>query len=247
MNTSSTSSGPRYALVLPGRGSYTEQSLGTLSAAMDDAELGALVERAEELRASYHLPSLLELDGKERFSAAHHLRPANVSILIWLCTWLDASVARRRERPQEGGWRLVGLAGNSMGWYTGLSISGALSFDDGFRLVQEMALLQEEPVSGGQLLYPVMDATWRPDPEREALVQAALDSSNGQAKPSIELGGYRVLAGSDAGLAHLQRSLPPVELGRGRYPMKLVQHGPYHTDLLTGVAFRARQRLADLT
>lgn len=236
----------RYALLLAGRGSYTERSLGTLAAAMRDPELAPLVERTEELRREFDLPSLLELDAAERFSAAHHLRPANVSALIWLCTWLDATVARRRELPEHGGWRLVGIAGNSMGWYTGLSVGGALSFDDGFRLVQGMALLQEEPVGGGQLLYPIMDEQWRTSPGREALVQAALDSSGGEALPSIELGGFRVLAGTDAGLSHLSQSLPVIELGKNRYPMKLVQHGPYHTGLLSGIADRARERFTDL-
>ena len=46
--------------------------------------------------------------------------------------------------------RCVAVAGNSMGWYTALAVTGALDFDDGFRLVQEMSLLQEELRGGGQ-------------------------------------------------------------------------------------------------
>jgi len=41
-----------------------------------------------------------------------------------------------------------------------------------------------------------------------------------------------VLAASDAGLAHLQRSLPATQLGKNRYPLTLIGHGPYHTPLV---------------
>ena len=40
--------------------------------------------------------------------------------------------------------RAVAVAGNSLGWYTALAVGGALSFEDGFRLVQVMSLLQHE-------------------------------------------------------------------------------------------------------
>ena len=236
----------RYALICPGRGSYTEASLGTLSSAAAANEHAAnLVARAEAQRTEYDLPGLLELDSAERFSASKHLRPANVSALIWLATMLDVDAARRA-RPDD---ELVAVCGNSMGWYTGLAVAGALPFEDGFRLVQEVALLQEAQRGGGQLLYPVMDADWRLDMGRLADVELALATSDGEAFPSIDLGGFRVLAASDAGLAHLAHSLPPVEagvLGRAAFPLRLAQHGPYHSRLLADVAARAQTQLASL-
>jgi len=77
----------RVALLAPGRGSYTEKSLGTLSAfGADDA----LVRAAERLRAEYELEPLLALDGAARFEPARHLRPANAAALIYLGSMLDA-------------------------------------------------------------------------------------------------------------------------------------------------------------
>ena len=223
----------RVVVVCPGRGSYTADQMGTLP------KDHPWVAEAEALRRELDLPSLLELDGAERFSGAQHLRPANVSPLIYLISMLDAAKAA------ESG-RVVAVAGNSMGWYTALAVTGALSFSDGLRLVQHMSLLQEEVTGGGQLLYPVVDDAWRPDPERVAVVEAALASSNGRAQPSIDLGGYRVLAGDDEGMRHLKQALPAIDVGRARYPLVLMQHGPYHTRFVEEVSRRAHEVLADL-
>ena len=102
----------RSFLILPGRGSYTERSLGSLP------EGHEWVATADRLRAERDLPSLVELDRAERFSAALHLRPANVSALIYLVSMLDATEAMARTRP-------TAVAGNSMGWYTALAAAGA--------------------------------------------------------------------------------------------------------------------------
>ena len=183
------------------------------------------------------------MDGAARFEPARHLRPANVSPLIYLKSLLDVEAARAR-------YDVVAVGGNSLGWYTALAAAGALSFDDGFRLVQRMSLLQEEHASGvtagGQVLYPVVDEDWRHDATKAAAVEHALATSDGEAFPSIELGGQRVLAGSNTGVQHLLRALPQVKVGKLTYPIKLAQHGPYHTHLAGEVAAAAQGALADL-
>jgi [acyl-carrier-protein] S-malonyltransferase len=224
----------RAALICPGRGSYTDAVRGTL----DPAD--PYVRRAEALRGE--LESLVALDHADTWRPGRHLRPANASALIHLIAHRDALAASARQR-------VVAVSGNSMGWYTALVVAGALDFDDGFRLVQEMALLQEESAreqGGGQLLYPLVDESWRPVPELAAAVQGALAAAPGQAFPSIHLGGYVVLAGTEAGLAELQRTLPAIQHGKQRYPFRLVQHGPYHTPLAAEVSAAARVRLAGL-
>jgi malonyl CoA-acyl carrier protein transacylase len=227
----------RIAILCPGRGSYTEKQLRSLTP--DDE----WVARAEELRKEYELPSLVELDRAAKFEPARHLAPANVSPIIYLITMLDARAAMQEQRA-------VCVAGNSMGWYTALAVAGALDFDDGFRLVQEMSILQAEQQAaeknGGQIIYPIVDDAWMPSDEMRAAMKSALDSSSGEAFPSIDLGGYAVLAGSDAGIAHLLRALPKVKLGSTQYPFRLVQHGPYHTPLVQSVSDRARERLSRL-
>ena len=232
----------RGLLVLPGRGSYTATSLGSLDAAHP------WVARADELRQSERLPLLTELDTAARFDPKVHLQPIHASPLIWLASLLDAERAAADHR-------IAGVIGNSLGWYTALTAAGVLGFDDGFALVQELARLQQEPLAGGgrggQIIYPLTDPDWQPDESLAATVSGALAEPNGNgagsAFESIELGGYTVLAGDDAGMERLLRSLTPVRIGERIYPLRLALHGPYHTPLVAHVATAARERLAGLT
>lgn len=226
----------RVAILCPGRGSYTERSLRSLPPD------NPMVIRAEELRREYGLPSLIELDHAAKFDSGAHLLPANASPLIFLVTMLDSTAATRLHE-------CVCVAGNSLGWYTALTVGGALSFDDGFRLVQEAGILQQEQYEregGGQIVYPLIDDEWRAHPDRVHAVRDAVAQAEGEAFRSIELGGYAVLAGTEEGITHLLHSLPPVKLGSVSYPFRLLHHGPYHTPLLEPVAAQARERLARL-
>jgi len=216
----------RIAIFCPGRGSYTSQSLGSLEPGHP------LVAIAEKLRARYGLTPLLELDRASKIDVAAE----NISPLISLCTMLDAATAMKDHQP-------VCVGGNSMGWYTALAIAGALSFEDGFCLVQEMALLQEEQTNGGgQVVYPVMDQQWRPDPDADEIVRRVRLESD-EVFASIHLGGYEVLAGTERGVEHLLKQLPRVELGQATFPFRLKGHGPYHTPLGQGVAQKAQRQL----
>jgi [acyl-carrier-protein] S-malonyltransferase len=190
-------------------------------------------------RASGRLP-LSELDAADRLEPGIHLAPANVSPLIWLASLFDAERAATEHE-------IVAVIGNSLGWYTALTVAGALSFDDGYRLVQEISLLQQSPSpDGGQIVYPLTDADWQPVDELMDAVTDALAAGDDQIYPSIELGGYVVLAGSEAGITRLLAELPPVTVGERLYPMRLALHGPYHTPLVAHVAEAARRSLADL-
>lgn len=226
----------RIAILCPGRGSYAEKQLLSLP------DTHPWIDAAEGIRREYGLPSLVELDRAPKFERKDHLHPANVSPLIYLVSMLDAAAAQQEHRA-------VAVAGNSLGWYTALAVGGALSFEDGFRLVQEMSKLQHEHqlrAGGGQVIFPLVGEDWRRDPTRDDAVRAALDSSNGQAFPSIHLAGLAVLAGSDAGIAHLKAVLPKVKSGSNQYPIQLDQHGPYHTPLVAEVAEKARATLSNL-
>ena len=225
----------RAAIFCSGRGSYTERSLRSLPASH------AWVARADELRSDYGLVPLTELDRALRFSPSIHLTPANVSPLIYLVSLLDAESARAEHD-------LVCVGGNSLGWYSALAVGGALSFDDGFRLVQEMSLLQQEhAAAGGQILYPLVGEDWTLQPVLVESVRSALASANGEAMHSIGLGGSVALAGSEAGIAHLLRTLAPLKRGSVSYPLRLMQHGPYHTPLVAEVQRRARESLSRLS
>ncbi|MGH2428138.1 MAG: ACP S-malonyltransferase [Candidatus Limnocylindria bacterium] len=227
----------RALVAFPGRGAYGASSLGLLR--IDHP----WVRRAEELRGGYELPSLAELDAADRFDPRLHLRPANASALTFLLGLLDAErIAADHE--------VVAVVGNSMGWYTALAASGALAFDDAFRLVQDMALLQEQPLPedgpGGQVIYPLTDADWRPSPGLAAAVDHALAAGNGSAHRSVDLGGFTVLAGTESGVDRLLAALPQVRVGERAFPVRLALHGPHHTPLVEHVAAAARRLLGDL-
>jgi malonyl CoA-acyl carrier protein transacylase len=227
----------RAVVAFPGRGAYSPSSLRSLPAGH------RWVKRAEELRQADDLPSLIELDHATRFDPHEHLRPANASVMTFLIGMLDA------ERI-AGDHEVVGVVGDSVGWYTALAAAGALSFDDALRLVQQMALLHEQPIPedgpGGQVIYPLTDAAWKPDPSLAAAVDAALATGNGSVHRSEDLGGFAVLAGTETGVGRLLSALPPVTVGQRSFPLRLALHGPDHTPLVRHVAAAARQLLGDL-
>jgi [acyl-carrier-protein] S-malonyltransferase len=201
------------------------------------------VQRADELRAGYDLPRLIELDRAAEFSPRLHLRPANAAPMVFLLGMLHAErIAVDHE--------VVAAIGDSMGWYTALAAAGALSFDDAFHLTQEMAILQEQPLPadgpGGQVIYPLTDASWRPDPKLAGAVAAALSTGNGNVHRSVELGGYAILAGTEAGIGALLAALPPVKVGDRAFPIRLALQGPYHSPLVSHVATAAQRTLGGL-
>jgi malonyl CoA-acyl carrier protein transacylase len=227
----------RAIVAFPGRGAYTGASLGVLP------EQHAWVRRAEELRSRYDLPSLLALDRAERFDPRLHLRPANAAPIVFLVGMLHAErIAVDHE--------VVAAMGDSMGWYTALAAAGSLSFDDAFRLTQEMSLLQEQPLPeggpGGQVIYPLTDASWRPDPKLSSAVTSALAAGNGGVHRSVELGGYAVLAGTESGIGALLHALPPIKVGERAFPIRLALQGPYHSPLVKHVATAAQHLRIEL-
>ncbi len=237
---------PRAVLVLPGRGAYTAATLGTIPADHP------LVARAEAIRAELGLDSLLALDAADSFEPSVHLRSGNAAPLIFLAALLDAERAMADHR-------VVAIIGNSLGWSTALAAAGSLDFDDAFRMVQGIAHLQEEAadagISGGQLIYPRVGLDWQPVEAYTAALEGAMTDGHGtvdggtdpdRAYPSVDLGAYVVLAASEAGIARLLDTLPPVKVGERQFPLRLAFHGPYHTPLLATVAEAATERFATL-
>jgi len=234
----------RAAVAFPARGSYGPASLGSLPPAHP------WVRRADQLRREAALPPLSDLDRAPGFDPAVHLRSANASPLTFLCGLLDA------ERI-AGDHEVVVVVASSTGWYTALAASGALEFDDAFRLTQTMALLAEEPIvdddPGGQLIYPLTDDQWRIDPMHASTLEAALTehgAGNGHAPGvtrALELGAFSVLSGSDAGLDRLAAALPPVQVGTRRFPLRPAMQEAWHTPLRAEAATRAAELLDSIT
>lgn len=224
----------RAAVAFPGRGSYGPRSLGSLPTRHP------WVARADELRRPRGLPPLTELDAAERFAAATHLRPANAWPLTFLVSLLDAErIAADHE--------VVVVVANSTGWYTALAASGALGFDDAFALVQEMALAAEEPLPDGavpaELIYPLSDDAWRPDPAAAAALEASLAAARDGAARTIELGSVAVVAGTAPTVDSVAAALPPVTVGGRSFPLRLAGADAWHTPHRAAAAAAAAERL----
>jgi [acyl-carrier-protein] S-malonyltransferase len=234
----------RAAVAFPARGSYGPASLGSLPPAHP------WVRRADQLRGEVGLPPLSDLDRATGFDPAVHLRSANASPLTFLCGLLDA------ERI-AGDHEVVVVVASSTGWYTALAAAGALEFDDAFRLVQTMALLAEEPIAGddpgGQLVYPLTDDTWRPNPAHEEALRDVVGDvpdrgggGNGAVHRALELGAFTVLSGTAAALDRAAASLPPVQVGSRHFPLRPAMHEAWHTPERAAATREAATRLADL-
>ncbi len=223
-------------VVAPGRGSYNRGELGWL--ARHHAGRAGLLAPFEALRADLGQESLRALDGAARFDPARHLRGDNAAALIMAAAWLDFLAIDRAR------YDIVGITGNSMGWYIAATCAGALAPVAGFEVVNTMGRLMHEHMIGGQVIYPVADDDWRPQPQRRAQVLeavAAIDARPGHVLAlSIDLGGMLVLAGNEAGLAAFAAAVPRLE---GRYPLRLPGHAAFHTHLQEPVARAGRAAL----
>lgn len=227
----------RAAVAFPGRGAYTPSSLGSLP---PDHEW---VLRADELRRAAGLPSLSELDGAPSFDAAVHLRPTNSWPLTFVAGLLDA------ERIADD-HDVVVVVASSTGWYTALAAAGVLGFDDAFRLVAAMAAAAERPLPDGarpaDLVYPLADAAWKPDPALRRIVDGALAASEGRLELSLDLGAFAVLSGTATAVDEAAAQLPPQDVGGRTYPLRLGGGDAWHTSLRTAAVAEAVAALPDL-
>ncbi len=221
----------RVMVVCPGRGSYGRDTLGTLARTPS-------VEAANAYRASLGRPTPSQLDAAESFSSRLHVAGENASILTMAGSLADMDAVRTAADVS-----VVCVIGNSMGWYTALTVAGALQLHDGLRLVETMGQYQAGNVVGGQVLYPLVDDDWRAAPS-EAVDRALRTIPD--LHVSIRLGGQLVLGGSDAAVAAALKTLPPRKIGDRDAPFQLPLHSAFHTPLLTDTSRRAFADLADL-
>jgi [acyl-carrier-protein] S-malonyltransferase len=227
----------RAAVVFPGRGSYAATSLGSLPAGHE------WVARSDELRAGFGLTALSAIDAADRIDPAVHLRPSNAWPLAFMAGLLDA------ERIAQDHDAVV-VTASSTGWYTALAAAGVLDFDDAFRLVQRMALAADGALADGQpaaeLVYPLTDEAWAPDPVRAAALDASAAGSRDETWISVSLGAFALVGGSAGSLdARAARLVPATVAGR-TYPLRLPVGDGWHTPLRAPEAAAASADLADL-
>ncbi|MCL6282703.1 ACP S-malonyltransferase [Ruegeria sp. 2012CJ41-6] len=223
-------------VIAPGRGTYNREELGYLT--RYHGNKSALIDAFDTYRRAQGQPPLSELDTAARFSGAVHTRGDNASALIHACAYCDfLSIDRDK-------FEILGVTGNSMGWYIALTCAGALNPMNGLRVVNTMGTLMQEQMIGGQVIYPFMDSNWQVIPGAREKTLAKV--SQIAARPdhaldlSIDLGGMLVLAGNAAGLAAFEVEIPQLQ---DRFPMRLPNHAGFHTALQATVAKLGQSQL----
>lgn len=233
----------RALVVCPGRGSYDRDGLGQLQGRTGAA--AELIAACDAHRASLDRPTVTALDGTERYRATQHVAGEHASLLTFACSLADlADLDRSR-------FEVVGVTGNSMGWYTALAAAGALPLEQAIELVDTMGWYQKGNVIGGQILMPCDTDTERTlyDPQTLAAIDEALDACRAeghQAWWSIRLGGYAVLGADAGGIKWLLAHLPPIERGGRTFPAQLPMHSAFHTPLLAPASEAGQRDLAHL-
>jgi len=221
----------RIVVVCPGRGTYTKETLGYLK--QNGQHVREFVHDLDQRRLALGEPTITELDSAEAFKPQVHTKGEHASALIYACSYSDF-MAIDRDR-----FEIVAITGNSMGWYLTLALSGSLNWAGAFEVINGMGSMMKNEIIGGQVIYPICDADWKLDPQRQALVNEALHKARGrdgaEIHLSIQLGGYLVFGANRAGVAALLKDLPPVE----NYPFQLINHAAFHTPLLQSTSERA--------
>jgi len=234
----------RALVVCPGRGSYSRDTLGSLSGRSPAVDV--LLDACDAHREAHGRPGVRALDAEATFRTTRHVAGEHASLLTFACTLADA-FELDRER-----YEVVGVTGNSMGWYTALAASGALSLADAVRLVDTMGAYQQGTPIGGQVLLPCSSevrAGHLENPSKVAAIDAVLAAcrdAGHAAEWSIRLGGYAVLGADKAGIRWLLEHLPKETRGSRAFPVQLPMHSAFHTALLRDTSETARNDLADL-
>ncbi|WP_170529368.1 ACP S-malonyltransferase [Ruegeria arenilitoris] len=222
-------------LICPGRGTYNKPELGYLH--RHHSNRMELFREFDAIRAETGQEAVTALDGAQRFSVSKYSRGDVASPLIYAAALADAQALAEDIE-------VVAVTGNSMGWYIALAAAGALSPENGFRVVNTMGALMQTHLIGGQLVYPFTGDDWRDDPARKAELLAEVARIDSLPEHdlalSIDLGGMLVLAGNEAGLKAFEAAQPVVQQ---RFPMRLANHAAFHTRLQAPVAQEGRRQL----
>ena len=227
-----TQSRKRCVVLCPGRGSYSKETLNSLQTLVSPK-----LDAADSFRNGLGRPTVREMDASPKFRSSWHIAGENAS-----CLTAGASAADFDQLSSN--IDIVGMCGNSMGWYTALGLSGALPFGEMLRLIETMGQYQKGNVVGGQIVYSLVDENWCIDPNRIQLVNEVVDEIP-DLYWSIHLGGQAVLGGTTEALNEAMEKLPTVE-GPRPFPFKLPLHSAFHTPLMLETHRRALRDLTDL-
>ena len=137
----------RIVVICPGRGAYTRETSGDL--ASFGASAKNQIAYMDEKRELAGEPTISELDSTP-FRAKIHMAGEHASPLIYACSLADfLSIDKNK-------YEVVAITGNSMGWYSALALSGALTHENAYSLIHIMGSMMKNRIIGGQIIYPII-------------------------------------------------------------------------------------------
>ena len=214
----------RIVVICHGRGTYTRDTSGYLAKYGAPAKNQiAFMDEQRKISGDF---TLTELDLMP-FRAKIHMAGEHASPFIYACSLADFFSIDQKN------YEIVAITGNSMGWYIALALSGALTHENAYSLINTMGSMMKDDIIGGQIIYSVVDENWHVDEaEKEEVL---IEIKNVGAHVSIFLGGYLVIGGEQSVLEKLLKTLP----AKDNYPFQLPFHAAFHTPLLATISRKA--------
>lgn len=219
----------RIVIICPGRGAYTRETSSYLK--KNGAQANSQVDWMDRQRMSAGLPSLSDLDTMP-FKGNIHMAGEHASALIYACSLSDfLSIDQKK-------YEIVAITGNSMGWYIGMGLGGAINYENTYHLIQTMGAMMSDRIIGGQIIYPITNKNWQVDQAKKEIVLDEIKKVD--AHVSIYLGGYLVIGGEQSALDILLKKLP----AENKYPFQIPFHAAFHTPLMHGVSQKGMAKLS---
>jgi [acyl-carrier-protein] S-malonyltransferase len=216
------------AFVFPGQGSQSVGMLAALAAAEP-----VVSETFDEASAvlGYDLWALCQQGPDAELSSTEKTQPA----------MLSAGVATWRAWNRHGGARPVAMAGHSLGEYTALVCSGALTFRDAVDLVRFRGRAMQEAVPLGT---GAMAAVLGLDDEQ--VIAACREAEQGEVVEAVNFNapGQVVIAGHATAVA---RAIEAAKARGAKRAVPLPVSVPSHSRLMTGAAKALAERLVDVS
>ncbi len=215
------------AFVFPGQGS---QSVGMLT---DLAEVYSQVRQTFEQASdvlSFDLWRMVQNGPAEDLNQTQNTQPAMLAagVAVWQ-VWCEQS----NIRPS---W----MAGHSLGEYTALVCSDAISFEDGIKLVAERGRLMQEAVPAGIGAMAAIIGL-----EDHEVVKVCADSAENEIVSAVNFNapGQVVIAGH---VAAVERAMEAAKAVGAKRALKLPVSVPSHCALMESAAEKLAKRLAEI-
>ncbi|MCK4743800.1 MAG: ACP S-malonyltransferase [Sulfuriflexus sp.] len=217
-----------FAFIFPGQGS---QSVGMLAELAESNSVVTDTFAEASAALGYDLWALIQDGPAEDLNQTDRTQPA----------MLTAGVACWRVWQQQGGAMPAMMAGHSLGEYTALVCSGAMSLVDGVSLVADRGRFMQEAVAAGE---GAMAAVLGMDDD--AVISVCVDAAEGDVLSAVNFNspGQVVIAGNTAAV---ERATVLAKERGAKRAIVLPVSVPSHCSLMESAAEKLQERLATIS